>query len=331
MTNEKERTDSFSTPCVSANTASITGIVDYVSWYRDEPLLKFAQPGVAIHQRPDIALTKFIDTNVKVVISENKYCTECGKKTESSPCPDCAGEPPYTSCVMCPTIHCDYMNCPYPDYKQRSCSHTHVVYFVTTDRVKVGITRESRARRRWAEQGASHAIPIARAPNRKAAGIIETALSTKWSHRRHHRWYQPMDDSVQRLVDDTLSAIDLIPKQLRPCFLWEDASEEVVRDAVVELPSVESSSLEGGLVPSDCMMNAGETREGRVLGIRGRLIATDGFVINLNTYSGHVITLETNDPFFEDADLRVKVDSERSSQDIDPDREDVLISEEVTA
>lgn len=317
---------SFSSPRVSADAASITGIIDFVSWYNDEPALKFAQPGVPIHQRPDLSLSELVGTEVRVTISEDQYCTQCGELTDNSPCLDCAGEPPHTTCVMHPATHCAYKDCPYPDYKQRSCSHTHLVYLAATDRIKVGISRESRARCRWAEQGASHAIPIARAPNRKAAGIIEKAIGEEWPQRRRHEWYQPMENSVERLTDDALATASLIPKKLQPCYFWDNSDRQDVCDAVVDVPSIEAPALDQRLTTNQYSLSTGESREGRVLGIRGGLLATDSFVANLKSHSSHVLTIETNDPFFEDTDLRVQQYEEEHWQEREQSAEHISVS-----
>lgn len=331
MEGKQETIASFGVPRVSADAASITGIIDFVSWYGDNPSLKFVQPKVPIHQRPDLPLSELVGTEVRVTISEEQYCTQCGAKTESSPCSNCIGEPPHTTCVMHPATHCNYTGCPYPDYKERSCSHTHIVYLAATNRIKVGISRESRARCRWAEQGASHAIPVARAPNRKAAGIIEKALGEEWPQRHRHQWYQPMDNAVERLIDDVLATRDLIPEKLRPCYLWENADRETVHDAVINVPSIEAPTLDDRLTSNQYALSAGETREGRVLGIRGGLLATDAFVVNLKGHSSHPITIETNDPFFETVDLRTDVDTEDQPQGVEKPAQYTRISEEEAA
>ena len=315
MQSKQETFASYSSPRIATDAASITGIIDFVSWYNDEPALKFAQPGVPIHQRPDLPLSELVGTDVRVAISEDQYCTQCGDSADTSPCPECAGEPPHATCVMHPATHCEYTGCPYPDYKQRSCSHTHLVYLAASDRIKVGITRESRARCRWAEQGASHAIPIARAPNRKAAGIIEKAIGEEWPQRRYHEWYQPMENSVERLTDDALATAALIPEELQPCYFWDGSDRQEVSDAVVDVPSVEAPTLDQRLTTNHYSLSTGESREGRVLGVRGGLLATDSFVANLKRYSSHVLTIETDDPFFEDTDLRVQQTDEDQLQE----------------
>lgn len=331
MQGKQETFDSFRSPRVTADVTSITGIIDFVSWYNDKPALKFAQPGVPIHQRPDLPLTELVGAVVRVTISEDQFCTQCGEQTDTSPCPDCAGEPPYATCVMHPASHCEYQVCPYPDYKQRSCSHTHLVYLAATDRIKVGISRESRARSRWAEQGASHAIPIARAPNRKIAGIIEKAIGGEWPQRRRHEWYQPMENSVERLTNDALATAPLIPEKLQPCYFWTDSTQEMVQDAVVDVPSIEAPALNHRLTTNQYSLSPGDTREGKVLGVRGGLLATDSFVLSLKSHSSHVLTLEINDPFFEDTDLRIKQNGEDHTQECEHFSEHIQVPEEGAA
>lgn len=328
---QQETFTSYRTDRVAAGAASITGIIDFVSWYGDEPALKFAQPGVPIHQRPDLPLTELVGTEVRVTLSDDQYCTKCGTATDSSPCPDCVGEPPHTTCVMHPATHCEYTDCPYPEYKQRSCSHSHIVYLAASDRIKVGISRESRARCRWAEQGASHAVQVARAPNRKAAGIIEKALGEEWPQRRSQQWYQPMENSVQRLTDDALAAADLIPEKLEPCYSWDDSDRKEIREAVVDVPSIEAPALDQRLTTNQYSLAVGESREGRVLGIRGGLLATDSFVVNLKGFSSHVVTIETDDPFFEDTDLRAKSIKEGLSQECEQSPKQIPVQEGGTA
>jgi len=124
-----------------------------------------------------------------------------------------------------------------------------------------------------------------------------------------------MENSVERLTDDALATAALIPEELQPCYFWDDSNRQEVSNAVVDVPSVESPTLDQRLTANHYSLSAGESREGRVLGIRGGLLATDSFVANLRSHSSHVLTIETDDPFFEDTDLRVQqTDDERSQE-----------------
>jgi hypothetical protein len=124
-----------------------------------------------------------------------------------------------------------------------------------------------------------------------------------------------MEDSVDRLTDDALATGALIPKRLQACYFWDDSDRQDIRDAVVNVPSIEAPALDQRLMTNQYSLSAGESREGRVLGVRGGLLATDAFIANLKSYSSHVLTIETDDPFFEDTDLRVQQSEEEQSQE----------------
>jgi len=124
-----------------------------------------------------------------------------------------------------------------------------------------------------------------------------------------------MENSVDRLTDDALATAALIPEELQPCYFWDGSDRQEVSDAVVDVPSVEAPNLDQRLTTNHYSLSAGESREGRVLGVRGGLLATDSFVANLKRYSSHVLTIETDDPFFEDTDLRVQKTDEEQSQE----------------
>jgi hypothetical protein len=124
-----------------------------------------------------------------------------------------------------------------------------------------------------------------------------------------------MEDSVDRLTDDALATEALFPERLQPCYFWDDSDRQDVRDAVVNVPSIEAPTLDQRLTTNQYSLSAGESREGRVLGVRGGLLATDAFVANLKSHSSHVLTIETDDPFFEDTDLRVQQSEKEQYQE----------------
>ena len=309
MAKRQETIAAYSPGRVPQDVATLRGVIDYVSWYDDKPSLLFSIPNLPNHQSPSLQLTELLGQEVRFSLSEERYCTSCGAKSDRGICPDCAGEPPYTDCVRSPAKYCNYRSCPFPDYKQRSCSHAHVVYFTATDRIKVGITRESRTRQRWLEQGASHGIPVARAPNRKAAGLIEKTLGEEWAQKQSGGWYEPLEDPRHKLVEATLSAGELIHEDLMHLYIWGDADVNKIEEDVVSLPEFSTPGLNNKLAAKLHSVTPGENREGRVVGVRGGILATDRFVINLSKHDGRVITFEIDDEFLDDADLRV-LDSE---------------------
>ncbi len=285
-------------------TSTIDGRINRIIWPSGSkpPSLGFVQRTSVDGVQLNLPLTVLLGEHVRVQLGSEQRCTNCGSEASSNVCTDCSGSPPFTRCVMQPATQCTYTDCPFPEYKRRSCAHEFVVYLVAADGIKVGITKRTRTLVRWQEQGASHALPIATAPNRKAAGVIERAVSQcdDIDQRLSHEWYVPLPDATERLCNAALMARTRFPERLVSCFRWPDTPEpDDIRDDVVQVPSLGTSDLEHGVTSRRGQLSPGEVREGRVIGVRGALIATDEFIINTRRHAGHSITLETEAPFVE--------------------------------
>lgn len=299
--------DAFYANHVSSDATAVSGRIDRIIWPKgsDPPRLGFVQPDVPHADQRSLPLTSILGEPVRVQLQSERYCTKCGATAEQSVCYDCAGTPPLAACVKQPAERCQYADCPYPEYKKQSCAHEFVVYLVTAAGVKVGITKRTRTLSRWQEQGANHALPIATAPNRKAAGIIERAVSQVdyIGQRLRHEWYEPMNAPEERLVDAVLDAREAFPDRLLDCFRWPSSvPREEFREEIVSVPYLDTPELSHRLVSRHGHLQPGNAREGRVVGVRGALIATDAFVINTRRFAGHCITIETEAPFVESFD-----------------------------
>jgi hypothetical protein len=304
---EQGTLDAFAPDLVSSDAAAVSGHIDRIIWpaSSNPPFLGFVQPHVAGANQQGLPLTTLLDEQIRVQLQEEQFCTACGAPSGQSICWDCLGDPPFANGVKQPAKKCTYADCPYPEYKEQSCAHEFVVYLVAASDIKVGITKRTRTVARWQEQGATHALPLAVAPNRKAAGIIERAVSqnTDIGQRFAHEWYVPMDDAEGRLVDAFRKASTVIPERLRDCLQWsKSSSRSALRQKVVSVPWLNSPDLDSRLTSRHGTLQPGNAREGRVVGARGSLIATDSFVINTRQHAGHGITIETEAPFFESYD-----------------------------
>jgi hypothetical protein len=317
---EQGTLDAFAPDHVSSDAAAVSGRIDRIIWpaSSNPPFLGFVQPDVAGANQRGLRLTTLLGEHIRVQLQEERFCTNCGEPSEQSICWDCLDGPPFTNCVKQPAKVCTYADCPYPEYKEQSCAHEFVVYLVAASDVKVGITKRTRTVARWQEQGATHALPFAVAPNRKAAGIIERAVSqnTDVGQRLAHEWYVPIDDAEERLVDAFWDASSVIPDRLRGCLRWSESTpRSALHREVVSVPWLDSPDLNPRLTSRHGALQPGNAREGRVVGARGSLIATDSFIINTRRHAGHGITIETEAPFFESYDADEAVPAEGPSDD----------------
>ena len=296
--------DDFHSDGEGDGTSTIVGRINRIIWPSGSrpPSLGFVQRDSTKEAWFNLPLTVLLGEHVRVRLGSEQRCTNCGSEASRSPCADCSASPPFTRCVMQPATRCTYADCPFPEYKRRSCAHEFVVYLVAANDIKVGITKRTRTLARWQEQGATHALPIATAPNRKAAGLIERAVSQcdEIEESVSHEWYVPLHNATERLVEAAHMARTHVPERLMGCFRWPDSTEpDDIRDAVVQVPSVAVASLDHKQANRREKLSPERMREGRVIGVRGALIATDEFIINTRRYAGHRITLKTKAPFVE--------------------------------
>jgi hypothetical protein len=264
------------------------GHLDHLAWSRGRPSLRFFGFDEPVN------CDGLLGEEIRITIHDENVCTSCGGEVDSgrSLCWDCTGSPPMRPCIWHPGTECSWGDCPYPDYKRDACAHNFVVYLVVKDEVKVGITRGDRRQTRWAEQGASHAIIIGEAHNRKVAGIIEDCLSEEYSAKSDSSWYVPCDEPVPALVSAAREAGQYFPERLAACYTLAELTPEEIRRRVVTVPA-RVNDVAHEVVADHSHLSVGDRQRGRVLGVRGSVIATDAFTFNAKQHGGRRITLET--------------------------------------
>jgi len=254
-----------------------------VSWSRGKPRLYLADTDGPID------LAGLVDEEIYVHVESGVRCHHCEERAEKSPCNECESKPPHQQCVFTPGTSCTYQNCPFPSFKRRSCAHNFVVYLVAKDNVKVGITQADRSVNRWAEQGATHGVVVARVPNRRVAGIVEDALESVVSTESTKEWYEPLDDPTEALIQSAESCRDVLTRPLEPfSALPEDMDR--LEDRIVETPV--HFADDGTPVATLPELAVNEELRSKVLGIRGQILVTKDAVINFDHLKGKQLTVE---------------------------------------
>ena len=83
-------------------------------------------------------------------------------------------------CFVSPErCHYHVGTCREPEWAEGVCWQPHTVYLALSSGPKVGITRAGREWRRWVDQGAVIARPLARVASRRLAGLLESFLK-RW-------------------------------------------------------------------------------------------------------------------------------------------------------
>jgi hypothetical protein len=254
------------------------GHVDRIQWKNDgTPLLQF------VGDKNGIPLVGMIDNTVKIDVLDQTKCTVCGKVSDAVPCPDCKGTAPTAKCVYKPGRFCTYNDCPFKDFKRRSCSQNFVVYLVVKSRIKAGITRRRRTLNRWYEQGAMNGMIIADAPNRKVAGLIERKISQEVNTRSKRGLYNPMNGASHKILRTVEKLLDS-----------QDSSvKEYFRDDIKSLESIESLSYptndESDIIEKSDRQSISESAEMDIKGIQGQNMVSDEQVLNIRRISGRKV------------------------------------------
>ncbi len=263
--------------------ASVNGHPTMVSWSRGKPRLYLADVDGPID------LAGLVGEEIRVDVRSGFRCQHCGKRADNSPCQECRSKPPHQQCVFTPGTSCTYQDCPFPSFKRRSCAHNFVVYLVAKDGVKAGITQADRYVSRWAEQGATHGMIVARTPNRRVAGIVEDALEAVVPTESTKEWYEPLDRPRTKLVQAAHSCRKELTGSLEP-FSVLPADEEALEDRIVTVPV--HFTGDDTTVTDLPEVGIDEHLQSEVLGVRGQILATAEGVVNFDHLKGEQLTIE---------------------------------------
>jgi len=229
-------------------------------------------------------VNQLLDKQLTIKYTGNIYCIKCGRKTSKSfsqgfcyPCFSTA--PEAEECVLRPELCQAHLGIARDiEFAKEHCLIDHFVYLASTDKIKVGITRNTQIPFRWIDQGASAAIKIACTPNRFTAGLIEVALKkilpdkTNWRTMLTNNVLENPDfDVIIRHMNNAL------PEDLQK-YLIQNEEAERLHYPVNEYP---------GKVNSLDLEKTPEIK-GILKGIKGQyLLFQGGGVLNVRKFGGY--------------------------------------------
>lgn len=169
------------------------------------------------------------------------------------------------------------------EWEEKNHNQPHIVYLAASDKVKVGVTRNTQIPTRWIDQGASSAIRLAKTPNRYEAGILEVALKDFFSDKTN--WQRMLKNEIDTsidLVEEKWNLHDQLPEDLTK-FFSEDDEIVTITYPVKEFPT-KVVSLSFDKTP---------IIEGKLVGIKGQyLIFEGGAVLNIRKHTGYHIEIK---------------------------------------
>jgi len=234
----------------------------------------------------DLALNPLLGQKIKIQSSGHILCLSCGKKTKKSfqqgycfPCSRTLAR--CDMCIVRPELcHFAKGTCREPEWGQSNCLIPHTLYLANSSGLKVGITRAHQRLTRWIDQGALEAIPVINLPNRLASGELETHFKTHFADKTNWRNMLKGDVPSIDLNVERQRAVSLLPPEYGDALT--DASVRIHYPVLEHPKKVVSLNLEKN-----------PTIEGSLLGIKGQYLIFDTGVINIRSFSGYEVALQT--------------------------------------
>jgi hypothetical protein len=167
------------------------------------------------------------------------------------------------------------------EFEKRLQLQPHYVYLAKTDRIKVGVTRNTQMPYRWMDQGAKSAMILLEVPNRYLAGEAEVALKDHFTDKTS--WQAMLKDLG---TDDDLGAAyeqaaEVLPASLKQ-YLYQHPEEWHMNYPIRhQIDKVKSVSFKA----------AGDVLEGELWGIRGQYLITSTGVFNVRSHAGYLVQL----------------------------------------
>ncbi|MCF6093665.1 DUF2797 domain-containing protein [Microaerobacter geothermalis] len=260
---------------------SYTGFINGLKHEYSDPVTYFLQ----LSDGQEILLNDYLQKKISVRFLQEIQCCHCGRKIKKTYnhgyCYPCFIKLPENDlCIVKPhQCHFDQGTCRDESFGERHCMIPHYVYLALSSDVKVGITRKGNERKRWVDQGAVKAIPIALVPDRKTAGELEVEISQFLPDKTNWRKMIKGEIHEKDLFQVREEISSHISEPFRSyLFKAEELSEFVY--PVQEVNHLKSLSLDKEA-----------TIESELLGMKGQYLIFEHGVFHVKKHTGYKIQL----------------------------------------
>lgn len=231
-----------------------------------------------------IPLNSLLGKHLSFVFLREIACRHCGRKVTKTynngycyPCFTRLAE--NDLCIVKPHLcHYEQGTCRDDGFARCHCFVPHYVYLAVSSGVKVGITRKDNARRRWVDQGAVRAIPVAEVPNRRLAGELEHHLSRYLPDKTN--WRKMLkgegEDADLLAVREEIRAH--VPEPFRPYWLDDETVTEIAYPLVERVDKLTALSLDKRPAVT-----------GRLIGVKGQYLLFAQGVFHVKKHTGYKV------------------------------------------
>ncbi|MGF7034829.1 hypothetical protein J2T17_005798 [Paenibacillus mucilaginosus] len=239
----------------------------------------------------EIPLNDWIGETLHIQFTGEIRCIHCSRKIKktynSGYCYPCFTELAENDlCIVKPhECHFDQGTCRDPEFAQTYCMVPHYVYLAVSSGLKVGLTRKGNQMKRWTDQGAMQAIPLAELPTRKLAGELEFELSKHVMDKTD--WRKMLKGQVDEidLLRSRQEILAHVPEAFRPYLLDDEEVHEFVYPQLQSPEKIKTYDLAKAPLITD-----------RLIGIKGNYLIFEGAVLNVKKFSGYKVNMDIAAP-----------------------------------
>lgn len=233
-----------------------------------------------------IPVNNWIGDTVRIASLGRMECIHCGrniKKTYNSGyCYPCFTKLPENDLCIVKPHECHYHlgTCRDPEWGDAHCMIPHYVYLALSSGVKVGLTRKNNEKKRWVDQGAIRAMPIAEVPTRRIAGELEVYLTQYVADKTDWRKMLKGDVELVDLLALREEIYEYFPDKYKPYILKDDEWVEFAYPILEKIEKVKAYNLDKQPVIED-----------RLIGIKGQYLIFENGVLNVRKYCGYQVEI----------------------------------------
>lgn len=256
-----------------------SGVLQGLSHRYDAPVLYSIQ-----FKEDQVELNSIIGNQIQLQHKGVIECVACGRKIKktynSGYCYPCfIGLAENDLCIVKPNeCHFHLGTCRDAAFGERHCMIPHYVYLAQSSDIKVGLTRKNNEVRRWIDQGAVQAIPIAELPTRKLAGELEYAISQNLPDKTNWRKMLKGELDEVDLMATREYVFSLFPEEFQQYKLMQSEITEIRYPVSESITKITSFNLDKEPII-----------EGKLIGIKGQYLLLENGVINMRKHSGYHI------------------------------------------
>lgn len=236
--------------------------------------------------KTELPCNEWIGQQLEIKFLDEIRCIHCNRKIKktynSGYCYPCFIDLAENDlCIVKPhECHFSQGTCRNEQFAHTYCMVPHYVYLSISSGVKVGLTRKGNQLKRWVDQGAIQAIPIAELPTRQMAGELEFELTQHVRDKTDWRKMLKDQTDLVELLETRDELFPLVTQRFQPFLIHDAIISEFQHPKINSPDKIKTYDLSKTPIIKD-----------RLIGIKGNYFIFEHAVINMRKFSGYKVSI----------------------------------------